>query len=155
MDQNVKFIYNEKKSCYVMIDYYRDRNPVGKIYNSALGCCHDFFSLTSLIKLIDEVILSETERNDMFQRRFVEELEDEPEWDQQTYPFNFDLKESRGHLATFKIDILFTQRKSWQGVIKWIENDSELCFRSVYELIQLIDNVVYGNQKIRMNCQSK
>ena len=155
MEQNIKVIFNEKKSCYVMIDYYKDRNPVGKIYNSALGCCHDFFSLTSLIKLIDEVILSESEKDDLAQRHFFENIETESEWDQQTYPFTFDLKESRGHLATFKIDILFTQRRSWQGVIKWLEKDSELCFRSVYELIQLIDNVVYSNQKVRMNCQSK
>ena len=84
MEQNIKVIFNEKKSCYVMIDYYKDRNPVGKIYNSALGCCHDFFSLTSLIKLIDEVILSESEKDDLAQRHFFENIETESEWDQQT-----------------------------------------------------------------------
>lgn len=135
-----------------MIDYYKDCNPVGKIYNSLLGSCHDFFSLTSLLNLIDEISIP---LYDEIERCFIEDVETNTVWDENTYPFEFNLKESRGHLATFKIDILFTQRKSWQGVIRWIEKDSELCFRSVFELIKLIDNVGCNSRKVTQRCNNK
>ena len=45
----------------------------------------------------------------------------------------------KGLLATFELQILFTQHTSWQGILKWREKNMEHSFRSVLELILLID----------------
>ena len=49
---------------------------------------------------------------------------------------------SKGLLATFSIRLLFRQNASWQGVITWVENNVEEYFRSVLELIMLLDNAL-------------
>ena len=52
---------------------------------------------------------------------------------------------SRGAVATFSLRILFRQNASWQGSVKWVEGEQEEYFRSVLELMVLIDNAVgYG-----------
>jgi hypothetical protein len=50
-------------------------------------------------------------------------------------------------IATFKINIMFRQNASWQGGIVWIENQSEAQFRSLLELIMLLDNALAETQK--------
>lgn len=50
----------------------------------------------------------------------------------------------RGKLATFDIRVLFRQHASWQGSVIWVEKNSEEYFRSVLELILLIDSALGG-----------
>ena len=50
--------------------------------------------------------------------------------------------QKKGLVATFSIRLFFRQNASWQGVITWIENDMEEYFRSVLELIMLLDNAL-------------
>lgn len=45
-------------------------------------------------------------------------------------------------LASFNLNVLFRQNSSWQGRLVWIEEKSEAQFRSVLELIMLMDNVL-------------
>ena len=45
----------------------------------------------------------------------------------------------KGQLATFELQILFRQHTCWQGILKWREKNMEQSFRSVLELILLID----------------
>ena len=47
-----------------------------------------------------------------------------------------------GRLATFEIQVVFRQHTSWQGVIVWLEQRKEQSFRSVLELVMLIDSVL-------------
>lgn len=49
-----------------------------------------------------------------------------------------------GKAATFVIRILFRQHTSWQGSVTWVEEDREQPFRSVLELILLIDSALGG-----------
>lgn len=53
-------------------------------------------------------------------------------------------EEQRGKCATFEIRILFRQHASWQGSLIWVEERSEECFRSVLELILLINSALGG-----------
>jgi hypothetical protein len=45
-------------------------------------------------------------------------------------------------LASFKLNIMFRQNSSWQGGLVWIENHAESQFRSLLELIMLLDNAL-------------
>ena len=47
-----------------------------------------------------------------------------------------------GQRATFVVKILFRQHTSWQGTVTWCEKNHEQSFRSVLELLFLIDSAI-------------
>ena len=47
-----------------------------------------------------------------------------------------------GAVATFYLRVLFRQNASWQGTIRWAENKQEVPFRSVLELLLMMDGAV-------------
>ncbi|MBQ9922126.1 MAG: hypothetical protein IJO52_08060 [Clostridia bacterium] len=47
-----------------------------------------------------------------------------------------------GKLATFSLKLLFRQNASWQGSVLWCDGNSEESFRSVLELLLLMDNAL-------------
>ena len=49
---------------------------------------------------------------------------------------------SPGKVATFSIAIRFRQNNSWQGTIGWLEPGQKQNFRSVLELITLLDSAL-------------
>ncbi|MEA4824423.1 MAG: hypothetical protein VB111_09960 [Clostridiaceae bacterium] len=52
------------------------------------------------------------------------------------------LYEAKGKTATFQLEILFTQSQSWQGKLSWIEEKREATFRSVLELLMILDEAL-------------
>ncbi len=52
----------------------------------------------------------------------------------------------RGDLGTFTIRVQHRQHSSWQGKVTWIEKDETVCFRSVLELMKMIDSVLEKNE---------
>ena len=52
-----------------------------------------------------------------------------------------------GGLATFSVRILFRQNASWQGMVTWVEGKQQEYFRSVLELIVLMDNALGFTEK--------
>ena len=51
---------------------------------------------------------------------------------------------SVGAIATFDIRLFFRQHASWQGTITWVEQNSQLSFRSVLEMILILDGALRG-----------
>ena len=51
-------------------------------------------------------------------------------------------EEHRGACATFGVRVLFRQNASWQGSVRWLEGDREESFRSVLELLQLMNSAL-------------
>ena len=47
-----------------------------------------------------------------------------------------------GKLATFAVKVLFRQNASWQGSVTWLEGRREESFRSVLELLLLLDSAL-------------
>ena len=44
--------------------------------------------------------------------------------------------------ATFVISVLYCQNATWQGTVKWVEGEKEEKFRSLLELIKLMDGII-------------
>ena len=44
--------------------------------------------------------------------------------------------------ATLRIRILFQENHTWQGLLRWEERGKEASFRSIWELIQILDEVL-------------
>ena len=47
-----------------------------------------------------------------------------------------------GALAVFQLKILFRQNSSWQGLLTWVDGKQEQSFRSVLELVHLLDSAL-------------
>lgn len=63
----------------------------------------------------------------------------EPKWDGCA-----DHARRTGTRGTFAVKVLFRQHTSWQGSVTWLEGQSEQTFRSVLELIMLLDSALGG-----------
>lgn len=53
-----------------------------------------------------------------------------------------ELLSRHGELGTFVIRVQHRQNSSWQGRITWMDQDKTVCFRSVWELIKLVDGAL-------------
>ena len=52
-----------------------------------------------------------------------------------------------GALANFELTVLFRQHSSWQGILLWKEQQLELRFRSVLELVHLLNNALRSQER--------
>jgi len=120
----------------VCVDSYQDGVPKGSFSNAYLDETVSFESLTRLLTGIENR-LEEMNFPQAFEsiRRFETFAKSEPT----------EVKENmlkRGKLATFTVRILFRQNTSWQGYLMWMEKGREESFRSVLELIFLMDSAL-------------
>lgn len=53
-----------------------------------------------------------------------------------------ELLKKHGDKGTFVIRVRHRQHSSWQGEITYLEEDKSVCFRSLLELIKIIDNIL-------------
>ena len=53
-----------------------------------------------------------------------------------------ELLSRHGELGTFIIRVQQRQNSSWQGRITWMDRNKTVCFRSIWELIKLVDNAL-------------
>ena len=126
---------NEYRTTTVCIDSYEDAVPNGRFYNKYFPEGKTFQSVTQFLLGMEQAL------DDMdfpkaytATRTFVSPAE---------YETGSPGPEFRtGNTATFTIRILFRQNASWQGSVTWVEGKQEQSFRSVLELILLIDNAL-------------
>ncbi|MBQ9153471.1 MAG: hypothetical protein IJ130_06635 [Solobacterium sp.] len=52
------------------------------------------------------------------------------------------LLEKHGDLGTFIIRVQQRQNSSWQGRITWVEENKTMNFRSMWEMVKLIDSAL-------------
>ena len=129
----------ERNKTIICLDSYHNGVPVGRIYGPSAEAV-EFQSLTQfLIKM--EAILDDNKMPQSFTspRTFaaidpVSITTTAPEF-------------QRGQMATFTLQVLFRQHTSWQGVITWTEERMEQSFRSVMELILLMDSALRPNEE--------
>ena len=57
------------------------------------------------------------------------------------------LQPQKGMIATFQVQIHFRQHSSWQGTVLWKEHHTVQSFRSVLELILLMDSALQETER--------
>ena len=128
---------NRYRTTTVCVDSYRDGVPVGRFYNPACPQGVSFRSLSQLlIRLQDFLDQIQSPQAFSLTRSFSPR---EPETGVETGASGAG---RTGELATFDIRILFRQNSSWQGSVLWQEGDREESFRSVLELVLLMDSAM-------------
>jgi len=126
-----------KRTIMVYVDSYENGVPVGRFSNASNEELQPFQSLTQLLILIERGLNAAK-----FPQAF-EELRRFGEPKQRCTAEDTGQTPRPGVAATFAIRILFRQNASWQGSVFWPEGGQEESFRSVLELIFLMDSALH------------
>lgn len=113
---------------------YQDRCLKGVLSGPRLEGATAFFSLSHLLMIMEDLMNREN-----FPQRGEEPRAFGRKETQQLVPGDL---AGETPLATFQIRVLFRQNASWQGSLVWTDRDLDAQFRSVLELIRLIDSAL-------------
>ena len=126
----------EYRTTVVCIDSYDDRIPGGRYYNLSEEDGKQFRGtmqfLTQMEKTLDGIGFPQSFTAT---RSFGTAAGHLP-----GAPPDTDIRD--GKLATFLVRVLFRQNASWQGSVRWLEGRVEQSFRSVLELLLLMDSAL-------------
>jgi len=134
---------NEYRVTTLCVDSYENNVPVGRMYNLSRKGGIPFQSLTQLLLSMEQLLNDmDCPQADTSPRAF---------WSESPREVVIPLAETpeNGKLATFQIRILFRQHASWQGSILWLGERREERFRSVLELILLLDSALAQERQRR------
>ena len=130
----------ENRKTILCIDSYQDGILQGRFYGPD-GSSHSFQSLSQFLVLMEQMLEQVQEpQSDTAHRSFSTFL---PLSTAGTHPGC-----RKGAQATFELQILFRQHTSWQGMIQWQEQRQQQRFRSVLELILLLDSALQEQEGI-------
>ena len=107
----------------LLVSSYHEGEMSGWLIHPRLESHKQIKSIPQLLFLLDELLLGE--------ERFVRLQAFEPTG-----------HEEIPRIATLRIQILFRENYTWQGCILWEEQKKEASFRSVFELIQILDEIL-------------
>ena len=126
----------EYKTTQVCVDSYEEGILAGRFYHPMRTEGEAFHSLSQFLLKLDG-LFDEMARPqaDTTVRSFGAWVALQPERPALS-------REVKGLLATFRLRILFRQHSSWQGEIIWVERAMSQCFRSVLELVHLLDSAL-------------
>ena len=119
----------------VCVDSYEDSVPRGRFFNPFLESPQEFRSLTEFLIMM-ECTLDTMQLPQAYaaSRSF------------RASPVSLTKKPTelitRGDIATFSLSVRFRQHNSWQGTLTWLEGGKTQGFRSVLEMIILLDSAM-------------
>lgn len=125
------------------MDEYREGEMRGRIYNHYYREPLVFLNVMQMLKKLEAMLDGfEYPQRTLKRRSFSGEAErtaGQPEPDTQA---GLSCQEERGEVATFYIKIIFRKNASWQGNVKWVDGGKDENFRSVFELLTLMDGAM-------------
>jgi len=131
-----KKVGNEFRTTIVCIDSYDSGIPVGRLFNPQNKGPVPFHGLTQFLRQMEDLL------NDLrFPQSFTELRTFGPAAPQRPRTEPADTA-PEGKLATFSLRVIFRQNASWQGSVLWMNQGREESFRSVLELIFLLDGAL-------------
>ena len=130
------FYDNQYRTTVICIDTYEDGVLDGRMYNPYLDAGISFHSTMEFLKKLDYMLVKMNlpqsfSANKAFRPVQEVELGAPPQDTLQ-----------KGKAATFAVNILFRQNASWQGLVTWSEGHREKSFRSVLELLLMMDSAL-------------
>jgi hypothetical protein len=133
---SAKMWENGYQTTMICIDSYDQHIPEGRFYNQYCPDGISFHGAIDLLKKI-ETILNENKAVQSFSA--VRSFAEKPAASVLTTSGEVNCQ---GKVATFVTKVLFRQNASWQGSVSWLEGQREEAFRSVLELLFLIDSAI-------------
>ena len=135
--------YGDIKTFTIYIDSFSDSVISGEFFNPFKMGVESFNGLTALVLRIDECLNTDNVPQHFSNvRTFYPSASVQEEG---ALPIRF----GSGKIATFSVNILYRQNASWQGTITWLEEKVTQHFRSVLELIYLVDNALDESKAVK------
>lgn len=135
-----KVLGNECWTTLVCVDRRQDGDFSGRLYNPYLESGQTFRGLMDFLMKMEELLdRMSLPQSFTAKRSFGPPIEQEK-------PLNPELERRHGGEATFAVRVLFRQNASWQGSVTWEETGQTESFRSVLELLLLMDSAVPKGQ---------
>jgi hypothetical protein len=125
---------NQYRTTVISVDSCEDRNPKGRLYNPYEPETAFQSTMDLLAKMEDQLDAMKFPVSYTAARKFSPPVERSPATD--------GIQPGNGKLATFAVRVLFRQNASWQGSVFWVEGGREEHFRSVLELLLLMDGAL-------------
>lgn len=134
MAGKVQYMAYGKNIVTVRVVSYEDRRPVGTLSGPQMPEPLQFSSMAQLLFYMDELMDRENSPQRETEAREFCPVDAQPVLHAQS---------RRGKtLAVFEIRVMFRQNASWQGSLFWRERKLEGHFRSVLELMRLMDSAL-------------
>lgn len=129
------------RSTTICVDSYDNDVLCGRLYNPCFENGFCFRSTMELLKKM-ELVLTRMNQPQAFTTNKVFRPAKEVD-------LGIPLQDNtqKGKLATFSVSVLFRRNVSWQGFVTWSEGRQEESFRSVFELLLLMDSVLEETDK--------
>jgi hypothetical protein len=135
---------DEYRTTLICVDAYENGAIRGRMYNPRIKGAEVFDNLMQLLLRLD-TLLDELK----FPQSFEAKREFGPV-DQQI-PAAAEEDRREGRTATFAVKILFRQNASWQGSVAWLEGRREESFRSVLELLFLMNSAMASEKSKKVS----
>ena len=143
----VKHWGNEFRLTTVCVDSYENGELCGRFYNPYLKEAVSFKSLSQFIVQMENMLNSmNLPQSFTAVRTFSPSAADI-----RSFSSGIESKSAKGELATFALRVIFRQHTSWQGSVSWLEAKKEQSFRSVLELILLLDSALCSAMEASRN----
>jgi hypothetical protein len=138
----MKFVPYEMKTSVIAVHSYEGKTLRGTITNPYFKEPVAFENVIQLVLIIDELQDSlNFPQESMKTRSFVEEPDGAPA-SAAVMKTASEAGLTGAPIASFKINVMFRQNASWQGGIVWLDTQTESQFRSLLELIMLLDGAI-------------
>jgi len=121
--KSLKRFPGQMNDAVFLVSFYEDGEISGWLIHSRLDCPVKVQNLSQLLLKLDEILLMDYHpvRSKAFDLLRYEELP---------------------HFATIRIRVLFQENYTWQGYVIWEEQHMEAAFRSVLELVMILDEIL-------------
>ena len=127
------FMTSGRSTVVVRIYSYQEKCPNGTLQGLHFNSPVEFSSLTQMLLLMEEMLdrVNGPQRGES--PSAIQKTEAQPQ---------FAVRDARKPLATFQLSVLFRQNASWQGTLIWTDRMMDSQFRSVLELVRLMDSAL-------------
>lgn len=128
----------------VCVDALRGGEPAGRLYHSYSTEAIPFASGDQMIFCMEELYNAlNFPHPSTNERSFVPQQKTGTHYTERDRIMKDEaLLSKHGDLGTFIVRVQHRQNSSWQGRITWMEQDKTIHFRSVWELIKLMESAV-------------
>ena len=135
----------------ICIDEYNQGEMQGRIYSSSEREPDSFTSAITLVKEVSRIFdendgPQSTMKVRGFNKSATETVSKQAKKISDPRKISAAQMNVHGKEATFRVRIMFRQNASWQGTLYWAEKNCEENFRSVLELLMLIDSSFAQNK---------
>ena len=133
----------EACTALICIDSFDDYSMSGRLYHSSLPHEAYFRSFMELIEIMEHIFNKLDYPQSVMTLRSFEGTQpaERIEVAVPAIPTSH-INNAKGDTATFRLRVMFRQNATWQGSIRWIEAEKEENFRSVLELLHLMDSAI-------------